>query len=112
MPISFERKDIGGLIKQSKQHFKWKFELQGKPVTVEVLSSKLSGRKRVYRDGFLICDDQAFQGCYVHTFELGGHSVSVMQSGDSFELRVDNLSFSHLNAQQKVKRAFVYEGDS
>ncbi len=57
IPISFEKKDIGGLIKSSKQHFKWKFELEGKLVTVEVLSSKLSGRQRVYRDGFLICDD-------------------------------------------------------
>jgi hypothetical protein len=52
--ISSEKKDIGGLLKKSKQHFKWRLELSGRMVTIEVLSSKLSGRRRVYKDGQLL----------------------------------------------------------
>lgn len=97
-PISFEKKDIGGLLKISKQHYKWRFELEGRKVIIEVLSSKLSGRKRVFKDGFLIHEEQAFQGVYVHTFAIGEHSLTVLQSGEQFELRVDNLSFLHVLA--------------
>ena len=56
-PISFEKQDIGGLIKQSKQHYKWRFELSGKRIIIELLSSKISGRKRVYKDGALIHEE-------------------------------------------------------
>lgn len=59
-PISFEKQNIGGLIKNSKQHYKWRFELDGKRVIIELLSSQISGRKRVFKDGFLIHEDQSF----------------------------------------------------
>ena len=49
--ISFNKENIGGLLKISKQHYKWRFELQNVLITIEVLSSKLSGRRRVYKDG-------------------------------------------------------------
>ena len=77
-PISFEKQDIGNLVKLSKQHFKWRFELDGKRMIIEVLSSKISGRKRVFKDGFLLHEDQAFQGAYVHTFTIGTHSLTIM----------------------------------
>jgi hypothetical protein len=59
-PISYEKHDIGILLKLSKQHYKWRFELDQKRFIIEVLSSKISGRKRVFKDGFLIHEDQAF----------------------------------------------------
>ena len=50
-PISFDKSNIGGLLKMSKQHYKWRFEISSTPTTIEVLSSKLSGRRRVFKNG-------------------------------------------------------------
>jgi len=37
------------------------------------------------------------------------HTMTVMQHGEHFELRIDNVSFSHLHAQQQTKDQFVYD---
>jgi hypothetical protein len=55
-PISFDKSNIGGLLKMSKQHYKWRFEISGVPTTIEVLSSKLSGRRRVFKNGVQITE--------------------------------------------------------
>jgi len=62
--ISFKKENIGGLLKISKQHYKWRFELHGVLTTIEVLSSKLSGRRRVYKDGVQIYERQIFDGSF------------------------------------------------
>lgn len=55
-PLSFSKQDIGNLIKGTKQHFKWRLNLDGQMTTIEVLSSKLSGKRRVFRDGMMLVD--------------------------------------------------------
>ena len=96
--ISFNKANIGGLLKISKQHYKWRFELHGTPITIEVLSSKLSGRRRVYKDGVQIYERQIFDGSFTYTFSLGQHMITLAENGEHFELRVDNVSFNHMLA--------------
>jgi len=52
--------------------------LDGHLSIIEVLSSKLSGKRRVYRDGVLVCDRQQFEGSFNFTFSLLGHSLTIM----------------------------------
>ena len=66
--ISFARQDIGHIMKTSKQHFKWRLEVDGKLTTIEVLSSKLSGRRRVYKDGCLMHERQLFESVFNYSF--------------------------------------------
>ena len=40
------------------------------------------------------------------------HTMTIMQHGEHFELRIDNVSFSHLHAQEQTKNQFVYEGNN
>ena len=54
--VSFEKREIGNMIKASKVQFRWRVQLDGQMTTIEVLSSKLSGKRRVFRDGVLIAD--------------------------------------------------------
>ena len=107
-PVSFEKSDVGYMVKTSKQHFRWRLQLEGHLTTIEVLSSKLSGRRRILRDGILIADKQQFEGSFVHTFSVLNHSLCVMQHGEHFELRIDNVSFSHLHAQEQTKSEFTF----
>jgi hypothetical protein len=83
--------------------------VEGQLVTIEVLSSKLSGRRRVYRDGTQIVDRQQFDTTFSHMFESHGHSFMVVQHGEHFDLRIDNISFSHLNTQMRTKSAFQFD---
>lgn len=68
-PISYERHDIGARIKKylstltyyinfpfyrSKAQFIWKFSLDSQMVTIELICSHLSGKKKVFRDGRVI----------------------------------------------------------
>ena len=34
-----------------------------------------------------------------------------MQHGDTYDLRINNMSFTHLRAQEKMKNEFKYDGD-
>ena len=76
---------------------------------MEVLSSKLSGKRRVFRDGVLIADKQQFEGAFTFTFHVMQHAMTIMQHGEHFELRINNVSFSHIHAQEQTKNQFVYE---
>ena len=88
---------------RSKVQFRWRLSLEGHMVTIEVLSSKLSGKRRVFRDGVLICDKQQFEGAFSYTFHVMNHAMTIMQHGEHFELRIDNISFSHIHAQEQTK---------
>ena len=91
--------------------FRWRLSFDGQMTTVEVLSSKLSGKRRVFRDGVLIADKQQFEGAFQFNFHVMHHAMQIMQHGEHFELRIDNVSFSHLHAQEQTKNQFVYEDD-
>lgn len=73
------------------------------------MSSKLSGRRRILRDGVLIADKQLFEGAFSFSFSALNHQMTIMQHGEHFELRIDNISFSHIHAQEQTKNQFVYE---
>ena len=76
--ISYNKEDIGGLLKMSKQHFRWRLEIDGRLMTIELLSSKLSGRRRIYLDGKLIHERQIFEPVFNHMFQVGeNHSIIV-----------------------------------
>lgn len=86
------------MIKASKSQFRWKLSLEGNITVIEVFNSKLSGKRRVYRDGILICDKQLLEGSFSYTFNVQDHTFVVMQHGEHYELKIDNISYSHLHA--------------
>jgi len=103
-PIYFESKDIGAHIKKyffplnarSKRHYVWKFELDTRMITVELMNSHFSGKKKVLKDGVTMIETQKFGGSFQYPFNLGNHMLNIVQHGELFELRIDNQSFSHL----------------
>ena len=36
--------------------------------------------------------------------------INIVQHGELYELRIDNMSFTHLYNQDRTKRMFVYDG--
>lgn len=77
-PINFERHDIGAHFKKyylyqcdlfrSKSQFIWKMSLDSTLVTIELMCSHFSGKKKVYRDGRQIFEVQKFGTAFQYPF--------------------------------------------
>ena len=106
--LFYSEKDIGATLKISKRQFIWEFELNGSSQRIELLDSRFSRKKRLYKNGLNILDTTE-TGNFIHNFEIDGHACVVIQYGDKIELRIDNQSFTHLYNLQKNKELFAGE---
>ena len=106
--LFYSEKDIGATLKISKRQFIWEFELNGSSQRLELLDSRFSRKKRLYKNGLNILDTTE-TGNFIHNFEIDGHACVIIQYGDKIELRIDNQSFTHLYNLQKNKELFAGE---
>ena len=106
--LFYSEKDIGATLKISKRQFIWEFDLNGSSQRIELLDSRFSRKKRLFKNGVSILDTIE-TGNFVHNFEIDGHSCVIIQYGDKIELRIDNQSFTHLYNLQKNKELFAGE---
>jgi len=103
--LLYVEQEVGKHIKSSKVHFIWEFMLDNKAHKIELYDSKLSGKKKVIKDGQVFAeveDDFAFS----KTFDIGKHSCTIIQHGEKYELRVDNQSFNHMCDLERNKVFF------
>lgn len=104
--LSHVERDVGQHIKSSKKHFIWEFLLDGKSHKIELYDSRISGKKKLLKDGQVwkeVEEDVAFS----KTFEIGKHSCTIIQHGEKYELRIDNQSFNHLMDLERNKVFFT-----
>ena len=106
--LFYSEKDIGATLKISKRQFIWEFDLNGSSQRIELLDSRLSRKKRLFKNGVSILDTTE-TGNFIHNFEIDGHACVIIQYGDKIELRIDNQSFTHLYNLQKNKELFAGE---
>ena len=106
--LFYSEKDIGATLKITKRQFIWEFDLNGSSQRIELLDSRFSRKKRLYKNGVNILDTIE-TGNFVHNFEIDGHACVIIQYGDKIELRIDNQSFTHLYNLQKNKQLFAGE---
>jgi hypothetical protein len=101
--------DVGQHIKSTKKHFVWEFLLDSKPHKIELYDSKLSGKKKVIKDGLILVEIEEDFSAFSKSFEIGKHACTIIQHGEKYELRIDNQSFNHLMDLEKNK---IYFQDS
>lgn len=106
--LFYSEQNIGLNLHMSKRQFIWGFDLDGKSHHIKLLDSRLSHKKRLYKNGDIILKTVA-KGNFSHDFEVGGHHCTIIQYGDTIELRIDNQSFTHLYNLQKNKELFAGE---
>eukprot|EP00742_Colponemidia_sp_Colp-10_P001436 GILJ01001545.1.p1 GENE.GILJ01001545.1~~GILJ01001545.1.p1 ORF type:complete len:569 (+),score=92.58 GILJ01001545.1:39-1709(+) len=109
-PVYYEEDDVGKRVKKSKRKYTWKVDLDSTHHTIELYASFLSGKKAVYQDGRPIHEsakimDQTFQ----FPFRIRDHLLNIVQHGDTYELRIDNVSFSYLYNQERMKSEFTFD---
>ena len=100
--LYYTEENIGLNLHISKRQFVWGFDLDRCPQHIKLLDSRLSHKKRLYRNGEKIYYVKE-KGNFNHTFQIDGHTCVIIQYADKIELRIDNESFTHLYNLQKNK---------
>lgn len=96
--IYFNSLDIGKHVKKSKKRFVWRFSIDGKEHTIELVISFLSGKKKITHDGRLLYEGQkVLTNSFQFPFEVDMNMCNIIQSGESFDLRINNMAFSQLS---------------
>ena len=103
--LFYTEKDVGLNLFKSKREFVWGFDLDGTPVHIKFLDSRLTNKKRIYKNGDIIFYTKC-KTDFSHDFEVYGHHCVIIQYADKFELRIDGESFTHLYNLQKNKELF------
>ena len=107
--LYYTEDNIGLNLHISKKQYVWGFELDGVPQHIKLLDSRISHKKRLYKNG-----EQIFyikqKANFSHNFEIDGHPCVIIQYGDKIELRIDNESFAHLYNLQKNRE--LLKGDN
>lgn len=50
----------------------------------------MSGKKKITQNGSILFEDNSYQGAFNYNFSIGKNSLSVVQHGDKYELRINN----------------------
>ena len=56
----------------------WKMSIDTVMVTIELVCSHLSGKKRIYKDGQMIFEVQKFGTSFQYPFQIGNHMLNIV----------------------------------
>ena len=101
--LFYLEENIGLNIHMSKRKFIWKFDLNDTPKEIKLLDSRLSNKKRLYKNDKMILNTKSKKN-FSHEFEIDGHTCLIIQYADKFGLRIDNQSFTHIYNWQKINK--------
>lgn len=69
-------------------------ELQNKEYTIELFTSKITGKKKILVGGKVIYEVKKHKDTFTYPFKIGNTTVYMVETGsDIFDLRIDNVSF-------------------
>jgi len=70
--------------------------MEGKEYSIELFNSVISGKKKILQNKQIIFQNEQYTGAFNFPFNIGRNSLSIVQHGDKYDLRINNQSFSHL----------------
>ncbi len=108
-PTYYEMREVGKRIKSTKKLYIWRFDLDGKKHEVQLYTSVLSGKKKVVHNGRVLFTDKKFKGAFQFPFSISKNSLNIVQHGDKYEIRINNMSFAHLWENEKTRQAFNWD---
>jgi len=95
--ISQESRPVGKTFESSKVLFIWVVHLRGRHYRIDFTNSKMSGKKKVFVDGYLYHEAITRKSTpFKYSWQVERHLFSIVPGiGEGFELRIDGLPFSH-----------------
>jgi hypothetical protein len=108
--LRFQQANVGNIFSSSKTQIIWDFILDGQKRKIEIQHSRLTGKRIIFLDGNEILKTHKFTYDFSFTFFIEKHHINVIQvSPESYDLKLDNLLFSHLMNEEKLGK---FKGNS
>uniref|UniRef100_A0A0G4I6Q4 Uncharacterized protein n=1 Tax=Chromera velia CCMP2878 TaxID=1169474 RepID=A0A0G4I6Q4_9ALVE len=109
--LYFETDAVGKSMAGSKVKYTWVLEVKGKRHQIDLTSSRLSGRRKVFMDGRLLYEAQTLRASvFQYTWPMGQHLFAVTWSGldesAPYDLTINGLPFESF-LRRKISRAAV-----
>ena len=93
------------MFKASKGLYTWDFTLDNAKHKVELIHSRLTGKRVISVDGKEVSTCLKYTYNYTYSFPLEGHYMTLLQiSPDQYDLRIDNISFMLLKNKSRYKK--------
>lgn len=102
-PISFNKMNVGKIIKSTKKKISWEFLLEQQKHHIDLFISRMSGKRVVYLDGYIVSKNYRNSEYYGnYPVKIGKYTIIVFETDNNeFDLRLGELSFSHLETSPK-----------
>lgn len=106
--LKYESIEVGRFIKSSKCIYTWEFVLEDVKRKIELIHSRITGKRKIFLDGKNILDAQKYTYEFTHTFRIGNHYLNLLQTApDIYEIKIDNITFTNLmnrENREKIKK--------
>ena len=102
--LQFTSEDTGSFFSKTYTEYNWKFTLDGIQRSITLYHSKILGRRTIYLGKQEICRYQRYTYNFKYSFPIDTHNISIIQSDDSYILRIDEVPFNRLLNEQKLRR--------
>ena len=102
--LQFTSEDTGSFFSKTYTEYNWKFILDGVQRSITLYHSKILGRRTIYLGNQEICKYQRYTYNFQYSFPIETHSISIVQSEDSYILKIDEVPFNKLLNEQKLRR--------
>ena len=104
--MNYDYSEIGDMFKASKGLYTWDFTLDNAKHKVELIHSRLTGKRVISVDGKEVSTCLKYTYNYTYSFPLEGHYMTLLQiSPDQYDLRIDNISFMLLKNKSRYKKS-------
>lgn len=99
----FEKKKIGKVIKASKILYHWMFVYKYKAHDVKLYISLFSHNKEIIYDDYIVLEKSKIKEQFVFSFKVNELTLTIIQIGSEYELRINSVPFVNLLSINKNK---------
>ena len=89
--------------------YNWKFTLDNKPHLISLLYKKLFGKRIIYLDNKEIYNARKYTSNFNISFPVEFYNITIKQKNYFYVLKINNISFSNLVNEFKLKKYNILE---
>ena len=102
--LQFSSEDTGSFFSKTYTEYNWKFTLDGIQRSITLNHSRILGKRTIFLGNQEICRYQRYTYYFQYSFPIETHNISIIQNGDSYILKIDDIPFNKLLNDEKLRR--------
>lgn len=107
--LEFFKDEFKNCIFISNIKYTWQFILDNKPRTVILIYTKFFGKRVIYLDNKQIYNSSKYTYNFTVSFPIEFHNITITQKDYFYTLKINNISFSNILNDLKLKKFNILE---